>query len=310
MLSWRKITPPLLWLGLLTPLMFYGSASLRRASRDAVTQQPLFQGITYSRQITHQSRPQIVHLFDIDLTAPGIKPLTTPGYVGADLSKYGLDRQEVLGQTTSDFLSSHGLQLAINANFFYKFREVAPWNYYPRPGQTVNLVGIAISDGKLVSPPSNGLPALCFIKQQAIIDPDGLCPTGTQQAVAGNLLLLANGEPTKQIEKEISHKGNKPYPFTVAALDATGTRLWLVLADGKQPLYSEGITLSEITQLMQDLGVDTALRLDGGGSTTGVISTVNGPKIVNNPTQAKIPGRERPIGNHLGFFARPMKEGQ
>ncbi|NEQ53894.1 MAG: phosphodiester glycosidase family protein [Leptolyngbya sp. SIO3F4] len=311
MFGWRKVTEGLIWLSLVLPLVLYGSYSLRRPNRKVITRQPLFQGIVYTRQVTNQPRPQITHIFEIDLTASGIEPFVTPGYAGADLSKYGLDRRETLAQKTSEFLTNQGLQLAVNANFFYKFREVSPWNYYPHSGQPVNLTGVGISDGVIVSNHDSNdkksFPALCFAAQRAEIAGNGMCQNTTQHAVAGNLMMLENGQLTDKLKKEIASKGNKPYPFTVAALDATGTRLWLVLADGKQPLYTEGVTLGEITNLVQELGADTAVRLDGGGSTTSAIATPDGPKVLNVPIQTKVPGRERPIANHLGFFAKPLE---
>ena len=287
----------------------YGAAVIHRPSRDVTFRQPLFQGIVYSRRVAERPRPQVIHVIDVDLTVPGLTPFVTPGYEGADLSKYGVDRREVLARRTSEFLTEQGLQLAVNANFFYEFREVTPWNYYPHSGQPANLVGLAISDGEIVSklnPNGPVLPSLCFGEQRAEMRGDGTCGSGTQQAIAGNLLLLEKGQPTETVQTQIAYEGNKPYPFTVAALDTSGTRLWLVLTDGKQPLYSEGTTLGEITELVQELGADTAMRLDGGGSTTAAIATPTGPSLLNSPAHGKIPGNERPVANHLGFFAQPL----
>lgn len=312
---WRQAKSSVLWFSLLVPLVLYGLNIWQRPDRDALVSQPLFKGIAYTRQVKDRPRPNVIHLIDIDLTTPGLKPYVSPGYEGADLSKSGTQRREVLAQPTSAFLNTHGLQLAVNANFFYQFREVAPWNYYPRSGQTANLVGLAISNGAIVSKvypydrmKDRMVPSLCFLEQQALINREGACPDETQQAIAGNLMLLNHGQPTEQVQKQFTaNEGKKPYAFTVAALDTQGKRLWLVLVDGKQPLYSEGITLSEVTDLVQSLGADTAIKLDGGGSTTVAIATPAGPKVLNAPIHTKIPGKERPVGNHLGFFAQPLE---
>lgn len=42
----------------------------------------------------------------------------------------------------------------------------------------------------------------------------------------------------------------------------------VVVADGRQPGYSNGINLPDLQQIFLDLGVRTAFNLDGGGSTT------------------------------------------
>lgn len=52
-----------------------------------------------------------------------------------------------------------------------------------------------------------------------------------------------------------------------------------VVSDGRTS-ESEGLTLYQLAQLMQSLGVQTAYNLDGGGSSTMVF---NGT-VINNPT--------------------------
>jgi exopolysaccharide biosynthesis protein len=98
---------------------------------------------------------------------------------------------------------------------------------------------------------------------------------------------------------------DKPYPRVAAAVNREGTKLWLIAVDGKQPLYSEGITIAELTKIATDLGAYAALNLDGGGSTTLVMSTNQGSRVLNAPIHTRIPMRERPVGNHLGFYALP-----
>lgn len=306
MVGWRRVTEGLIWLGLLMPLVIYGSYSLRRPGREAIAPKLIFQGITYSRRVTDQPRPQMTHIFEIDLTSPGVRPFTTPGYEGAEPNRQGINGRETLTRRTSEFLQTYNLQLAVNANFFFPFLEFTPWSFTPRSGQPVNISGLAISDGELVSILKINRPALCFLEQRAVIRHDGNCHNGTHNAVAGNLMFLDGGELSDVGKKRTVIEANNPYPYTVAALDKTGTRLWLVLTDGKQPLYAEGITLDEIVNLVKELGADRALRLDGGGSTTGAIATPQGPHVLTIPVQAKIPGRERPVANHLGFFANPL----
>lgn len=309
MVRWRHLKSGLLGLGLLLPIALYGSTVWRRSNPTVIANKPLFQGITYSRRTSKQSRPHIVHIIDIDLTAAGLRPLVTPIAPGANTKKYGVKSRRALAQTTSQFLQAHDLQLAVNANFFSPFKEVTLWNYYPRPQQPVNLGGLSISNGNVVAgvnPNRPPAPALCFTAQQASIDNGGTCTEETQQAIAGNLVLLDKGQTTEALQTRLPDEGKKPYSFTIAALDKTGTRLWLVLVDGKQPLYSEGMTLGEVTALVQELGADTALRLDGGGSTTVAIASPAGPTVLNTPIHGKIPGRERPVGNHLGFFAESL----
>ena len=79
----------------------------------------------------------------------------------------------------------------------------------------------------------------------------------------------------------------------------------LVVVDGRQPNYSEGVTLVELTEIVAGYGGDTALNLDGGGSTALIARGRTGQPIqLNSPIDNRIPGRERPVANHLGIYAR------
>lgn len=297
----------LIWLALLVPLVAYGVPTLRRNSRTNINNRPLFQGITYRRRVKTQPLPQIVHILEIDLTAPGLTPLATGGFDGGTPNANELNTRETIALRTAQFLKANDLQVAINGNYFYPFQETTPWNYGPKSGQPASLVGVAISEGELVSSAEKGWPALCFLPQQAVIQKDGSCPEETTQALGGDALLLESGEPVDVLAVVLAgNQLDKAYPMNIAALDESGTRLWLILSDGKQPLYSEGTRLTDIYALLQDLGATTALRLDGGGSTTLVIESEGRPRILNAVIHAKIPGFERPVGNHLGFYATPL----
>jgi hypothetical protein len=247
-------------------------------------------GVTYERMAVMRPRPNVIHVAQIDLTQPQLELLVTPGEIG-------FDDRELNARTTSQFLTRYQQDLAINASFFYPFRENAPWDYYPMVGDRVNAVGYAASNGKVYSEGNVPTwPVVCFDAQnhvQILAQPN--CPTGTQQGLSGNELILNAGQPTTKTAPD------KPYPRTIVGTDATGQRLWLVVIDGKQPWYSEGMTIAETIPLLQKLGITTALNLDGGGSVAMVRSTPMGPTILNAPIHNKLPMTERPIANHLGL---------
>ncbi|MBD0345797.1 MAG: phosphodiester glycosidase family protein, partial [Coleofasciculus sp. Co-bin14] len=114
------------------------------------------------------------------------------------------------------------------------------------------------------------------------------------------------GKPINSRSPNSSNR-DKPYPRVAVAIDQKGQKLWLIAVDGKQPLYSEGATIPELTKIIMELGADTALNLDGGGSTTLVTQTPQGATLLNAPTHTKFPMRERPVANHIGFYALPKK---
>ncbi|MFM9266182.1 phosphodiester glycosidase family protein [Tychonema sp. BBK16] len=280
---------------LLAPILLYNTPYFLRPELSQESRS-LFQGITYQREFRSTPRPAVIHVVEIDLKAPGIGIFVTPGTPTPDL-------RETNARTTSEFVKEFNVQLAVNANFFYPHSEVVPWDYYPRSGDRVNNVGTVISNSKAYSEPDSQFPALCFAtNNRAQIMENGTCPVGTAYAVAGDTLLLKNGKPIVKTQEE--WKQDKPYARVVAAIDKKGEKLWLIVVDGKQRLYSEGFKLSEITEMAMQLGADTVLNLDGGGSTSLAMRSPSGAKLLNAPIQNKIPMEERPVSNHLGFYAR------
>ena len=97
-------------------------------------------------------------------------------------------------------------------------------------------------------------------------------------AVGGGSYLVKNGKPFIDDEKFpnsfLWHKA----PRTAVGYTKSGTLIFVTI-DGRQKGVSEGATMSELAQIMWELGAYNAMNLDGGTSTQMV---VNG-KLVNNP---------------------------
>lgn len=278
------------------PILLYVVAQASRPPRTPETRS-LSPGITYERQALSVPRPLMVHVVTIDLNDSRIKPFVSPGLKNPNPQGY-----EMSARTVSEFVNEFDVQVAINANFFSPFREEAPWDFYPRSGEFTNTLGQSTSDGTTASPAELDWSAICFFDQNQVqIVESGICPANTLQAVAGNDLLVKDG---KRVPLPPYVKEDKPYSRTVVAIDKIGKKLWLVLVDGKQFQYSEGMTLVELTNFLLKLGVDTALNLDGGGSVTLAAKTPTGAKVLNAPIQNRIPMRERPVANQLGFLVR------
>lgn len=79
-------------------------------------------------------------------------------------------------------------------------------------------------------------------------------------------------------------------PRTAVGITASGGVI-LAVVDGRQSRLSVGLTLPETADFMRELGAQSALNLDGGGSSTMVVEG----EIVNRPSD----GRERPVSNAL-----------
>ncbi|WP_353259297.1 phosphodiester glycosidase family protein [Prochlorothrix hollandica] len=347
----------LVGLGLLWPLVAYGWAIHQRPPRQPVTQ-ALFEGVTYQRLIRQVPRSQVIHVVTVDLLAPGLRVMMTPGDrppsqpslpVGDILGKNPGSLPQTLGdspspdrssfphrffpaRTTTTFAQEFQTQVAVNAGYFYPFEERTPWDYLPSAGDPVQVSGQSIANGQVDAMPRSrrNWPVLCFGLDATGSHPQGqilrqnTCPPGTTQATAGPFLVWPD-RPT-----DLGKTPDRPYARTLAALDDRGTRLWLVVVDGKQPHYSEGATVAELWALLRELGAAVAVNLDGGGSTTLVVQGALGmgqgsgplppgnppsnpsppakPQVVNAPIHGKWPRLERPVATHLGIYAQPLAD--
>ncbi len=87
------------------------------------------------------------------------------------------------------------------------------------------------------------------------------------------------------------HFGEHRNPRTLAGVRPDGT-IVLVVADGRYPDISVGLSFAEEARIMHALGARDAVNLDGGGSSTMTI----GSTLVNHPSDTT---GERPIGDAL-----------
>ena len=71
-----------------------------------------------------------------------------------------------------------------------------------------------------------------------------------------------------------------------SALAIRGKQLLLITVDGRN-LRAAGMTLAELTHVLQWLGADDAVNLDGGGSTTLWVKGLEGNGVVNYPSDNK-----------------------
>jgi exopolysaccharide biosynthesis protein len=229
----------------------------------------------------------VAHILVVDLQAPGIGLLVTPG-----------DQAEAFplrASTTSQFAQSTGVQIAINGDGFSPWWANGPFDFFPHIGDRVAPAGYAMSEGSVYGQGSS--PTIYFSKSnEASFILGDITP---YNAISGNNMIVLNGVAGDGLDNTYAA------PRTAIGLDGTGTSLILFVADGRQPFYSQGATLYEMAQLMIYYGAANAMNMDGGGSSTLVMRNSLGfVHVVNSPIQTGIPGRERPVGNHLGIFTQ------
>lgn len=257
------------------------------------------------RIVTRQDPHRFVaHILEIDLTTPDLALRTTPRDASGGM--------EFIAQRTTTYLAQVQALAAINASYFLPFAGGSPGgeDYYPHEGQPVNASGAVVAEGAVVSPVETDLDirvnAIVCFERLAIRIADGQsCPAGFDNGVAAGPRLLAAGSRSSFAAFDNNY-ATTPQPRTAIGVSADGTRGWLVVVDGRQAGYSEGASLQALTNLFVELGASDAINLDGGGSSTLVMSGEGGaPVIVNRPIHTGVPGRERPVANQIALVVSP-----
>ena len=122
-------------------------------------------------------------------------------------------------------------------------------------------------------------------------------------AVSGFPRLINNGSVSADII--LREDALKKHPRTAIAMKEG--KLYMVTVDGRQPGISDGMTLYELTELLMGMGMENALNLDGGGSTTMVVRKQGKSQsvVANIPSE----GSERLIGNSIQLVSyAPVSE--
>ncbi|WP_256174348.1 phosphodiester glycosidase family protein [Brevibacterium sp. HMSC24B04] len=114
--------------------------------------------------------------------------------------------------------------------------------------------------------------------------------------IAGSHQILTNGTVPKMTDS----LATGTHPRTAVGISKDGTELYVMVLDGRSN-KSRGMNLTEIGELLRDMGAHNALNLDGGGSSamSARVAGDDGPKIWNTPSD----GQVREVPNALVFYS-------
>lgn len=256
--------------------------------------QKLYEGVVYRRLVRVFPRPMIAHVITVDTKAKGISFLVTP----AD-SK---GETPLKARTTSQFLEEFGVQVAVNGDGFSPWWSRSIADYYPRAGDPVAPFGFSASNGDVYWDGENdgdiGVEPTLYINRRNALSFNNR-PNNVHSAISGDRMLVLKGEIIPDLDNSDIE------PRTAIGINRNGRYLYIVVVDGRQPFYSDGATFVELAEILIEQGAFAAMSMDGGGSSTLVVEGKGGlPRVLNAPIDNYIPGRERPVGNHLGIFVK------
>ena len=115
------------------------------------------------------------------------------------------------------------------------------------------------------------------IIQESEITAQELLDAGAWNVLSFGPALLVDGEIAVDAKEEVGRAMASNPRTAIGIVDPL--HYVFVVSDGRTKA-SEGLSLRELAQIMQELGVKTAYNLDGGGSSTMVFQG----RVVNNPT--------------------------
>jgi hypothetical protein len=271
-----------------------------------------FLGVRLIHQTEATPRPLNINVVEIDLIAPGIgfqmtpvgpepRPIgTKPGVAGVPM--------ETIRQTPRQFANAIGAQIAINASYYADeaFSDML-W---------ANNLGLTASNGTTYSPwelpPNNDndfddalnitqTNVAQFVKMPSSV-PSGFETTpavSLYNTVTGNHRLIQSNNIVAPDSCSVCALN----PRTAVGLTSGNTKLLLMTVDGRQPGFSEGVTLVELANFLSSFGATNAINLDGGGSTQMVMNYFGdaaAAQLVSVPSEP-----ERLVGANLAVFALP-----
>ena len=271
-------------------------AAAHATADDPATSHP-FPGLTCSSE-TRVSPPNRLYVAEIDLANPRVRLRVAPG--GPDPDGPGEWQTTLLEPTR--IAARDGLAFVVNGDFFRTrpAKEVGAPRY--ATGMWAAVAGPAASRGTAWSTSSTPKPCLVVNKDGSVrISSLTKISAAAREVIAGNTLLVDQGAV-------IPHQNPARHPRTAVGLrDARGSKLVILVVDGRKPFVADGMSYDELAAEMVRLGCRQALNLDGGGSSVMAVHdpAAGGFRILNSPTD----GSERPVANVLGIALVPPAKG-
>ena len=196
-------------------------------------------------------------------------------------------------------VTNRQLLVAVNTNPFSPVADSQgrkPKGYVH--GWPADILGLAIEDGVQRSARGGGCGCFWIDAQGRPVISYDEPPADAKQGVGGFAVVLREGEHTSK-----PTNGKNLAPRSAVGFDRDRRWLWIVVVDGRQPGYSEGVDMYELGEILLELGCSEGLNLDGGGSSAIFFTATESSqaRLLNRPSGLLT----RPVPVLLGIRRRP-----
>ena len=236
-------------------------------------------------------RPLKIHFLMVDLTSNALEVVAIPG---DDPDGNG----PAESQLTSPIIlfNNSSAVAAVNANAFDNINSETSTHPEWYENQPVDIHGMVVSSGRTISPVEDKRTAFWLDQNRKPHIGDPGSGVSVLEAVADWFSsLIINSKIIPDASDSAIH------PRTALGFDDSGNWLLLVVVDGRQAGYSEGVTLRELAKIMKDRGCTQSINLDGGGSSVMLIrEQAKEVRVFNSPSD----GAPRPVPVMLGVRKR------
>lgn len=254
------------------------STESRNKTTETISTDTTYQDENISVNLTEYSvNDTVVYVADVQLSSPEyLKTALAAGAYGKNVT-----------DETSDIAEGVNAILAINGDYYgsqeqgYVLRNGSLYRTTAENGQEDLVI---YEDGSFE------------IITETEISAEELLEKGAVQILSFGPALVENGSIAVSETDEVGKAKSSNPRTAIGVID--DTHYVFVVSDGRTD-ESEGLSLYELAEFMESLGVSTAYNLDGGGSSTLYF---NG-QVINNPTTSGNSIKERKVSDivYIGY---------
>lgn len=264
-----------------------GTNLIAQISSD--TTYTLVEGVqaTELRYVSNVGNSMKLFVFEVDLTKPNVTLEVSTPY-----NKPAYDMQQMTTQAVYEDLDGHKVWGGVNGDFFNTANGT--------PRGILYKEGLAIKTGF----PDAATTFFGMLKDGTAVIGDEAkyneVKNNLKEAVGGRVTLMNDGILPLQTDATLE-------PRTCIGVSANGKHVYIMVIDGRNFFYSNGMNYASLQQCMKALGAYDAINIDGGGSSTFFIRNTPGFtdgrfELRNWPTDDG--GIERAVANGIVIISK------